>query len=47
MAVASPACSIAYQSSSVRDESEFRRVEVVAEEDGEKLEVRTMSGYYP
>ena len=38
---------IAYQSSSARDESEFRRVEAVAEVDGEKLEVRTMSGYYP
>ncbi len=38
---------IAYQSSSQGDDAEFRRIEVTVEADGEELEVRTMSGYYP
>ena len=38
----------AYQSTSSKDPSEFRRIEVeVRLEDGKKAEVRTMSGYYP
>ena len=37
----------AYQSSSDRDESEFRIIEVEVEVDGKKAEVRTMRGYYP
>jgi len=37
---------IAYQSSSARDASEFRTVSVEVRDD-RKLEVRTMSGYYP
>lgn len=38
----------AYQSTSSKDPSEFRRIEVeVRLPDGKKAEVRTMSGYYP
>ena len=37
----------AYQSSSTKDPSEFRRIEVTVEAGGKKAEVRTMSGYYP
>lgn len=39
---------IAYQSSSNRDDSEFRRVVLTVEdEEQSKLEARTISGYYP
>lgn len=38
---------LAYQSSSTKDASEFRRVEVKVESAEDKAEVRTMSGYYP
>ncbi len=37
----------AYQSSSAKDASEFRRIEVDVKVDGKRVEVRTMSGYYP
>ncbi|MCP4545521.1 MAG: VWA domain-containing protein, partial [bacterium] len=37
----------AYQSSSEKDPSQFRRIEVRVEIDGKRAEVHTMSGYYP
>ncbi|MCP4654141.1 MAG: VWA domain-containing protein [bacterium] len=37
----------AYQSSSEKDPSQFRRIEVIVELDGKRAEVNTMSGYYP